>query len=98
VFPRTAMFRFHETPPPPLIHPAPTVDTYVRNREDTLMPRIENACPFDAATRAARCSSCTVANASMPPCVVAFLSEGASLAQNLIPLRRAEAPALRRAA
>jgi hypothetical protein len=61
------------------------------------MPRIENACPFDAATRATRCSSCSVANASLPPCVVAFLSGVSSRAENVIPLR-AEAPAMRRAA
>lgn len=62
------------------------------------MSRIENACPFDAATRAARCASCSVANASIPPCVVAFLGGGESRAENIIPLRRAEDRPLRRAA
>ncbi len=62
------------------------------------MSRIENACPFDAATRAARCASCSVANSSLPPCVVAFLGGNESRAENIIPLRRAESRPLRRAA
>ena len=98
MFALSGVFPFHETLLPPLIHPDPPVDTYYRYREDTTMPRFENACPFDPATRAARCSSCSVANASLPPCVVAFLSGGASLAENVIPLRRVEAPSLRKAA
>lgn len=62
------------------------------------MSRIENACPFDAATRAARCASCSVANASLPPCVIAFLGSAEARSENVIPLRRAEARTMRRAA
>jgi hypothetical protein len=62
------------------------------------MSRIENACPFDAAARAARCASCSVANSSLPPCVVAFLSGIETRAENIIPLRRVEVREFRRAA
>ena len=62
------------------------------------MSRIDNACPFDAATRAARCASCSVANASLPPCVVAFLGAAESRADNVVPLRRPETRQLSRAA
>lgn len=63
------------------------------------MTRFENACPFDAATRASRCSSCSVANASLPPCVRAFLGGGTPPArENVVQLRKPESQPLRRAA
>jgi hypothetical protein len=37
------------------------------------MSRFENACPFDARTRANRCENCVSANNSVPPCVAAYL-------------------------
>jgi hypothetical protein len=62
------------------------------------MSQIEKACPFDAATRAARCASCSVANASLPPCVVAFLAPAELPATNVVTLRRPETRQLSRAA
>ncbi len=99
MFTLTPMFLFHETWWPPLIHRHAPVDCYNRYREETTVSRIENACPFDAATRAARCTSCSVANASIPPCVVAFLGGNPSRdSSNVVPLRRADQAELRRAA
>ncbi len=37
------------------------------------MNGIEDACPHEAATRAARCESCCNENGSLTPCVVAWL-------------------------
>jgi hypothetical protein len=37
------------------------------------MPRVSEACPYDEATRAARCESCCAGHGALPPCVVAWL-------------------------
>ena len=63
------------------------------------MSRIENGCPFEAQSRANRCVSCVSANASVPPCVVAYLGNGASMpSSNVIPLHRVEVLSERKAA
>lgn len=54
------------------------------------MPRFEDACPFDAQSRANRCKGCLATN-GVPPCAAAFLSGRARLeTENVVQLRRVE--------
>lgn len=63
-----------------------------------VMNRFEEACPFEAVSRAGRCTSCCSAN-EVPPCVAAYLSGKApERANNVIPLRVVTASLLRKAA
>lgn len=62
------------------------------------MNRFEEACPFEAATRAARCTTCCAAN-QVPPCVAAYLQGKArGHDSNVIPLVERKSSTLRRAA
>lgn len=63
------------------------------------MSRYENACPLEARNRANHCESCTVAHASVPPCVAAYLGGAQALtASNVLPLHRIEVVNARKAA
>lgn len=63
------------------------------------MSAIQNACPFDEATRAQRCNACCNTNSSVPPCVAAYLGgRGRRQDENVIPIRRAEPVTRRQAA
>jgi hypothetical protein len=53
---------------------------------ERISPRLKDACPYDAATRAARCESCCATNNSMTPCVVAWLRLQTDTPSNVIPL------------
>ena len=62
------------------------------------MPRYEDACPFEANARAARCKTCCAAN-SVAPCVAAYLSGRAvPPSSNVIAIRRVETAETLRAA
>ncbi|MBK6320005.1 MAG: hypothetical protein IPI33_00140 [Dehalococcoidia bacterium] len=62
------------------------------------MSRYDEACPFDSSARANRCQPCCAAN-SVPPCVAAYLDgRSLQLASNVIPLYRADALPVRKAA
>ena len=41
------------------------------------MPGLKDACPFEARTRAARCSGCLQAHGGVTPCIIAWLNENA---------------------
>jgi hypothetical protein len=62
------------------------------------MNRIEEACPFEAQTRAGRCMTCCSAS-QVPPCVAAYLS-GKALqpASNVLPFEDRYVPRARKAA
>lgn len=38
------------------------------------MPGLKDACPYDARTRAARCSGCVQAHGGVTPCIIAWLN------------------------
>ena len=61
------------------------------------MTRMEKACPFTAATRAAHCERCWTAHGGVPPCVAAYLG-GSPAAEGVIRLEVLERAATRRAA
>ena len=62
------------------------------------MSRYEDSCPFETRNRASQCESCA-SNASLPPCVTAYLRGPEQLlATNVVPLHRIIAPSARKAA
>lgn len=61
------------------------------------MEQMPEACPFDAASRAARCVSCSAASEAVPPCVAAYLG-GRRPAVQVISLVEVQAVRVRRAA
>ena len=62
------------------------------------MPRFEDACPFDAPSRASHCRGCLAVN-GVPPCAAAFLSGRVRVeTDNVIQLRRVVAAPERKAA
>lgn len=63
------------------------------------MSPYEDACPYEAQSRAKRCQGCVATN-SIPPCAAAFLSgRTTGPVENVIQLRRIEvAPVTRKAA
>jgi hypothetical protein len=62
------------------------------------MSRYEEACPFEARTRANRCETCCSAN-SVPPCAAAYLSSATERpASNIIAITSLREVAFRKAA
>ncbi len=63
------------------------------------MSAVDEACPFDAVTRAQRCVSCCGPKNPVPPCVAAYLGEPwPRTAGSVIPLHRADTLARKKAA